>query len=149
MQWVLRFWKKLLQDQQALVKEVQQKGDYLLAKTRELQEKYPQAVKEVRGQGLMVGLEFHPLDNCGSFDLAYPGRSGRLYRLLSGFLLNVYGIRLAPFLNNSMTLRLEPTLTITCEEIDRVIKALEVCCQIMSWRDYSKPTAICWATGVR
>ncbi|HPF21402.1 MAG TPA: aminotransferase class III-fold pyridoxal phosphate-dependent enzyme [Syntrophomonas sp.] len=130
--------EKLLQDQQALVKEVQQKGDYLLAKTRELQEKYPQAVKEVRGQGLMVGLEFHPLDNCGSFDLAYLADQGGFTALLSGFLLNVYGIRLAPFLNNSMTLRLEPTLTITCEEIDRVIKALEVCCQIMSWRDYSK-----------
>jgi acetylornithine/succinyldiaminopimelate/putrescine aminotransferase/predicted amino acid dehydrogenase len=129
---------RLMQDQQALIKEIQQKGDYLLQQTQKLQEKYPQAIRDVRGQGLMVGLEFHPLDDCGSFDMTYLADQGGFTALLSGFLLNVYGIRLAPFLNNSMTLRLEPALTITCAEIDRVITALDVCCKIMHYRDYSK-----------
>ncbi len=129
---------KLMQDQQALVKEVRQKGDYLLEQIKNLQNKYPQSVKDVRGQGLMVGLEFHALDDCGSFDMAFLADQGGFTALLSGFLLNVYGIRLAPFLNDSMTLRLEPALTITYEEIDRVVAALDVCCHIMCWRDYSK-----------
>jgi len=129
---------KLMQDQQALIEEVRQKGDYLLEQIKNLQSKYPQAVKDVRGQGLMVGLEFNALDDCGSFDMAYLADQGGFTALLSGFLLNVYGIRLAPFLNNSMTLRLEPALTITYEEIDRVVAALDVCCRIMCLRDYSK-----------
>jgi predicted amino acid dehydrogenase len=129
---------KLLQDQQAQIKEVKQKGDYLLEQIKKLQAKYPQAVKEVRGLGLMVGLEFNALNDCGSYDMAYLSDQGGFTALLSGFLLNVYGIRLAPFLNNSMTLRLEPTLTVTYDEIDRVVAALDVCCHIMYWRDYSK-----------
>lgn len=129
---------KLMHNQQALVKEVEQKGTYLLEQIKMLQDKYPQAVKDVRGQGLMVGLEFHALDDCGSYDMAYLADQGGFTALLSGFLLNVYGIRLAPFLNNSMTLRLEPALTITYEEIDRVVAALDVCCHIMCLRDYSK-----------
>lgn len=129
---------RLLDNQQALIKEVEQKGNYLLQQIKNLQEKYPQAVKDVRGQGLMVGLEFNELDDCGAYDMAYLANQGGFTALLSGFLLNVYGIRLAPFLNNSMTLRLEPALTITYEEIDRVVAALDVCCHIMCLRDYSK-----------
>lgn len=130
--------QRLLQDGQALIEEVRQKGRYLLEQVKKLQHKYPQAVKDVRGLGLMVGLEFNDLDDCGSFDMTYLADQGGFTALLSGFLLNVYGIRLAPFLNNSMTLRLEPALTVSYAEIDRVTAALEVCCQIMQYRDYSK-----------
>jgi acetylornithine/succinyldiaminopimelate/putrescine aminotransferase/predicted amino acid dehydrogenase len=130
--------ERLAQDQQALIKDVKQKGDYLLEQVQRLQFKYHDAVKEVRGQGLMVGMEFHAMDDCGSFDMAYLADQGGFTALLSGFLLNVYGIRLAPFLNNSMTLRLEPALTISYAEIDRVVAALEVCCRIMYYQDYCK-----------
>ena len=33
-------------------------GDYFLGKLRELQQKYPEQIKEVRGMGLMIGVEF-------------------------------------------------------------------------------------------
>lgn len=129
---------KLCQDEQALIKEVRQKGDYLLNKARDLQAKYPEVIKEVRGQGLMVGVEFNQLNDCGSFDMSYLTEQGGFTALLTGFLLNVYGIRLAPFLNDSMTLRLEPSLTITYPEIDRVMTALDVCCKIMNYKDYAQ-----------
>lgn len=127
---------KLRQDDQKMIKEIKLKGDYLLKQVQDLQARYPDVIKEARGQGLMVGVEFHALNDCGSYDMAFLTDQGGFTALLSGFLLNVYGIRLAPFLNSSMTLRLEPALTIEYDEIDRVVEALEMICRIMDNRDY-------------
>jgi predicted amino acid dehydrogenase len=128
---------KLCSDDQSFIKEVKAKGDYLLSGVKGLGEKYPEAIKEVRGLGLMVGIEFYSMEDVGSYDMAYLQDQGGFTALLSGFLLNVYQIRLAPFLNNSMTLRLEPTLTISYQEIDRMLEALEVVCKILTYRDYA------------
>ena len=85
----------------------------------------------------MIGIEFHDLNDCGSFDMAYLVDQGGFTGLLAGYLLNVFNIRLAPFLNNPMTLRLEPPLTITEEEIDYVISALYSICEILKMKDYA------------
>lgn len=130
--------EKLKENEQELVKEVARKGDYLLKRISRLAAAYPDAVKEVRGKGLMLGIEFHDLADCGSYNMAFLADQGAFTILLAGFLLNVYNIRLAPYLNNSMTLRLEPTLTISYEEIDAVVSALEDVCKILEYRDYAK-----------
>jgi acetylornithine/succinyldiaminopimelate/putrescine aminotransferase/predicted amino acid dehydrogenase len=130
--------EKLLADEQQLVQEVARKGDYLLDKLQQLAKRYPNAVKEVRGRGLMLGLEFHDLKDCGSYDTAFIINSGGFTALVTGFLLNVYNIRLAPFLNDSMTLRLEPALNISYEDIDYVIKVLDTVCKIVSYRDFAQ-----------
>ena len=129
--------ERLCRDGQSFITEVKNKGDYLLAKARQLGEDYPEVIKEVRGQGLMVGMEFNSIKDVGSFDMAYMEDQGGFTALLAGFLLNVYQIRLAPFLNNSMTLRLEPTLTISYAEVDCMLEALEVICRILSCQDYA------------
>ncbi len=130
--------EKLLAGEQQLIREVADKGDYLLNKLQKLAQSYPDAVKEVRGRGLMLGLEFHDLRDCGSFDMTYLVNSGGFTALVAGFLLNVYHIRLAPFLNDSMTLRLEPALNISYEHMDYVVEALDTVCKIVSYRDYAR-----------
>ncbi len=129
---------KLCRDEQGMIKEIKDKGDYLLERVQGLEKKYPDVVKEVRGLGLMVGMEFQDMDDCGSYDMAYLSDQGGFTALLTGYLLNVYGIRLAPFLNSSTTLRLEPALTISYTEIDRVVTALDIVCRIMNHKDYSQ-----------
>jgi len=129
--------EKLCRDEQSFVQEIKEKGDYLLSGVQRLGENYSTVVKEVRGQGLMVGVEFESMRDVGSYEMAYMEDQGGFTALIAGFLLNVYQIRLAPFLNNSMTLRLEPTLTISYSEIDRVLEALEVICQILNNHDYA------------
>ena len=47
-------------------------GAYLLSRLKTIQAKYPTLIKEVRGQGLMVGLEFH--DFSRTLPLALLGR---------------------------------------------------------------------------
>jgi len=128
---------KLCHDEQSFIKEIQEKGDYLLSRTRKLGVDYPSVIEEVRGQGLMVGIEFRSLRDIGSYDMAFLEDQGGFTALLAGFLLNVYQIRIAPFLNNSMTLRLEPTLNISYSEIDCVVEALEVVCRILNNCDYA------------
>jgi len=129
--------EKLCHDEQSFVREIREKGDYLLAGVQKLGQNYPAVVKEVRGQGLLVGIEFESMKDVGSYEMAYMEEQGGFTALIAGFLLNVYQIRLAPFLNNSMTLRLEPTLTISYSEIDRVLEALEVICQLLNYQDYA------------
>ena len=129
--------EELLKDDQQLIKDVAEKGEYLLKRAHQLGESYPDIIKKVRGQGLMAGIEFHDLDDCGSYDMTYLCDRGGFTALLAGFLLNVFQIRLVPFLNNPMTVRLEPTLTITVEEIDQMMDALDTVCQILSHQDYA------------
>ena len=112
--------ERLLENEQALIKDVKRKGDYMLEQLKLMAARYPGVIKEARGQGLMIGLEFNELEDCGSFDMAYLVDQGGFTALLTGFLLNCYHIRLAPYLNNSMTLRLEPPLTVEDEAIDYV-----------------------------
>lgn len=127
----------LLADDQAVIKRVKEKGEYLIEKLGDLAGRYPDVIKEVRGRGLIVGVEFHPPQDSDSYDMAYMCEAGGFTALLCGFLLNVYHIRLAPFLNNSMTLRLEPSLLIEYEEIDYLLQALDDLCKILHYRDYS------------
>ncbi len=128
---------RLLADDRAVIQQVGEKGRYIMEKLAAMAQRFPTVIKEVRGLGLMMGVEFSPLEDSSSFDLAYISESGGFTALICGFLLNVHHIRLAPFLNNSMTLRLEPPLTIEYHEIDHVVSALEEVFSIMECRDYS------------
>lgn len=129
---------ELLKDDQQVIKEVKAKGEYLLGKARELAGAFPEVIKEVRGKGLMVGMEFCDLDDSGSFDMSYLADRKGFTALLAGYLLNCHQIRVAPFLNNPMTLRLQPTFTITYDEIDLVMERIAIICSIMKMRDYAQ-----------
>lgn len=129
---------QLLKDDRRIIKEVKAKGEYLLSKARELAAAFPEVIKEVRGKGLMVGVEFCDLDDCGSYDMVYLADRKGFTGLLAGYLLNCHQIRVAPFLNNPMTLRLQPTFTITYEEIDLVMSKISHICSIMKIKDYAQ-----------
>lgn len=109
-------------------RQAAEKGKYLMGKLRELQQKYP-FLKEVRGRGLLIGLEF-----------AQPGKGllnrltgGALEKLASeylgamvaGELLNKHRIITAYTLNNPNVIRLEPPLIVSYEQLDTLLAALE------------------------
>lgn len=129
---------RLLENDQELIKAVEQKGRYLLEKIQAIDTRYPGVIKEVRGKGLMMGIEINDLSDCGSFDMSYMVDREGFTALVAGFLLNVCHVRIAPYLNSSMTLRIEPTLTISYEEMDRAVEAIELVCKILYYKDYSK-----------
>jgi putrescine aminotransferase len=110
-----------------LVEQAREKGAYFLARLKELQERFP-LLKEVRGRGLMIGLEFNQPGGLASkvtFGLATRLAEEYTGSLVAGELLNNHGIITAYTLNNPNVIRLEPPLCVTREQIDRVVTALE------------------------
>ena len=106
-------------------------GDYLLERLKAVQAKYPSIVKDVRGKGLMVGLEFH------DFSQTLPAvlrpvvgmLDDKLKGSLSGFvgalLLRDYGVLVAFTEYNRNVIRLEPPLICRKEHVDQFIDALD------------------------
>ena len=118
--------------QENLADQAREKGAYLKDKLTELWKKYP-FIKEVRGRGLMLGLEFEQPKNSvmnkltgGALEKAAEEYLGSL---IAGELMNKHHIITAYTLNNPNVIRLEPPLTITYAQLDKMIDALEQVCQ--------------------
>ncbi|MDK2784463.1 MAG: putrescine aminotransferase [Bacillota bacterium] len=110
-----------------LAERARELGEYFIGRLRELQKKYP-LLKEVRGRGLFVGLEFSQPE--GLLNTLTGGALKNLAReyqgaLVAGELLNKHHIITAYTLNNPNVIRLEPPLIVTKEELDYVVNALE------------------------
>ena len=107
--------------------QARENGDYLLQELRKLQGKYP-LVKDVRGRGLMVGIEFNqPGSFAGKATLGLVNKLSDEYlgSLVAGELMNKYHIITAYTLNNPNVIRLEPPLNVTREQLDTLLQALE------------------------
>ncbi len=102
-------------------------GSYMLGRLNELKEKHPLLV-DVRGKGLMIGIEFAKPE--GLLNKITGGLVSKLSQeylgaMVAGELINNYGIITAYTLNNPNVMRFEPPLTVTEEEVDKVIAALD------------------------
>ncbi|HSW35162.1 MAG TPA: putrescine aminotransferase [Candidatus Limnocylindrales bacterium] len=93
---------------EGLVGQAAEKGNYLLPKLQKLSQKYP-ILKEARGRGLLIGLEFIN-DETG-------------YKVAKGLFEN--GVLVAGTLISAVTIRIEPALTISINEIDTVLEILD------------------------
>ncbi|MDP4156930.1 MAG: putrescine aminotransferase, partial [Bacillota bacterium] len=80
-------------------------GEYFLQELKEAAKGHEDKVQEIRGKGLMIGIEFH------EDELGYEVSKGMFDR----------GILVAGTLINSKTIRIEPALNISYEEVDKVV----------------------------
>jgi len=104
-----------------------EKGNYLMERLKEATAGHP-LVKDVRGRGLLVGIEFNgpgKLLNQLTGGIAEKLSQEYVGAFVAGELLNKYRIITAYSLNNPNTIRLEPPLTVTYEQLDRVVSALD------------------------
>ncbi|WP_353645594.1 aspartate aminotransferase family protein [Mesorhizobium sp. WSM2239] len=106
-------------------------GAYLLDRLQALQAKYPKIIKDVRGKGLMVGLEFHDFSQTLPMVLRpiVSVLDDKLKGSLSGFvgalLLRDYDVLVAFTEYNRNVIRLEPPLICQSEHVDRFVDALD------------------------
>ena len=112
--------------EERLTEKAAELGEYFLTKLKELQKEHA-LIKEVRGMGLFIGLEFEQPK--GWLDKATGGKLSETAReytgaMVAGELLNKHSIITAYTLNNPNVIRLEPPLTVEKGEIDRVVEAL-------------------------
>lgn len=101
-----------------------ERGDQLLAMLGRLKEEFGDVVKDVRGKGLMVGLEFHDQSDSTSEIIREQAQAGLLGYLFAGYLLRVHAIRIFPTASATNTLRLEPSVYLTDDEIARADQGL-------------------------
>ena len=111
-----------------LSREAKEKGDYFLDKLKGFENEY-KLVKEVRGKGLLIGIEFNQPDP-GIFDQLSGGLVSKfsaeyLGAMVAGTLNNDYQIITAYTLNNPNVIRLEPPLTVSYKQIDYVVDSLK------------------------
>jgi putrescine aminotransferase len=118
---------KLILDKN-LPEAAKEKGEYFLGRLKELKEKH-KLIKDVRGKGLMIGVEFNQPEG-GIIDKLSGGAVSRLSNeylgsLVAGELQNKHHIITAYTLNNPNVIRFEPPLIVTKEQLDRVVEALD------------------------
>lgn len=106
-------------------------GDYLLDQLKELHARYPKLIKDVRGKGMMVGLEFHDFSNAMPIVLrpVLAMLDDKLKGSLPGFigshLLRDHGVLVAFTEYNRNVIRLEPPLICGRVHVDEFIAALD------------------------
>jgi putrescine aminotransferase len=88
-----------------LAQQAAEKGAYLMKRLRSFQALYPDLLKEVRGQGLLIGLEF------GDRFVGYRVAAGLFKR----------GVLVAGTLLSARTIRIEPALNISYELLDEML----------------------------
>lgn len=118
---------ELTANSSALITRVREVGETLKRDLQELARKYPSVVTDVRGKGLLLGVEL-------TDDINFVGRQAllgsiadqqNLAVMTSSYLSVVEGIRIAPTLFGARVLRVEPPLTVTDSECRRLVAALD------------------------
>ncbi|KRM06091.1 putrescine--2-oxoglutarate aminotransferase [Liquorilactobacillus ghanensis DSM 18630] len=89
--------------------QAKEKGNYLIKKLRELANEFPEVIQEVRGIGLMIGVEFH------TNEIGYNVAKELFSR----------GVLTAGTLVNSKTIRFEPPAIISYDQLDTVIERMK------------------------
>jgi ornithine--oxo-acid transaminase len=116
---------------EGLIDNAAETGDYLLEKLRGLQAKHPTLLKDVRGRGMMVGLEFHDFSQTLPLVLrpVVAALDDKLKGSLPGFigshLMRDHGVLVAFTEYNRNVIRLEPPLICERAHIDEFIAALD------------------------
>lgn len=106
-------------------------GDYLLQRLNQIRSRYPSLIKEVRGRGLMVGIEFQdfsrtlPLALRPVVAILDDKLKGSLSGFIGALLLRDHDVLVAFTEYNRNVIRLEPPLICSRDNVDQFCDALD------------------------
>lgn len=110
-------------------------GDFLISELKTLRNAYPDQIRQVRGQGLMIGIELQEQPVSRSSYLRILTKQRHLGYMAASYLLNVHDIRTAPTLSEPFTLRLEPSAYLKKSDARRFVRAMASLCEAMEKAD--------------
>jgi len=116
-------------------------GGYLFGKLQELRDRFPDLIKDIRGRGLMLGIELQDISDSPSNALRMLSQQEYLGYLAAAYLLNVHCIRVGPTLSERFTLRVQPSAYIPRVEVDRFVDALQLFCEALRAADVAYLTS--------
>ncbi|MDF2116271.1 aminotransferase class III-fold pyridoxal phosphate-dependent enzyme [Roseiarcaceae bacterium H3SJ34-1] len=114
-----------------LIENAETQGTYLIERLEALRAKYPQIIKEIRGRGLMVGVEFADISNTLPFGLRHmvslldDKLKGSICGFIGALLLAQRDVLVAFTEYNRNVIRLEPPLIVERAHIDQFVDALD------------------------
>lgn len=114
-----------------LMGNARRQGDYLIERLNALRGKYPTLLKEIRGRGLMIGVEFQDISETMPFGLKQmvalldDKLKGSLCGFVGALLLKEHDVLVAFTEYNRNVIRLEPPLIVTREQCDQFLAAFE------------------------
>jgi len=121
----LRSLQALTENDGALLSHVRAMGSHLQAQLHRLVERYPRAYSQVRGSGLLLGLELTEWPGDAGYFFGMVNHRGYRVPLVSGHLLNAHGLLVLPTISRSNVLRIQPALVISRAQIDQAVAALD------------------------
>jgi len=92
-----------------LWEQAAEKGEYLIPKLQKLADQYPQIYEKITGKGLLIGMHFK------TPEIGYKVAAGLFKR----------SILVAGTLTSAQTVRIEPSLLVTYEQLDALLDRLE------------------------
>jgi putrescine aminotransferase len=92
-----------------LWEQAAEKGNYLIPRLQGLAERYPQIYEKITGKGLLVGMHFRDAET------GYKVAAGLFQR----------GVLVSGTLTNAKTVRIEPSLLISYQQLDMLLDRLE------------------------
>ncbi|MFI9203812.1 aspartate aminotransferase family protein [Streptomyces sp. NPDC053048] len=110
-----------------------ERGERMKAMFEAVRADFPDVVKESRGQGLMLGFEFR--DQSQAADAVIRENAGFFGYAVAGYLLREHRIRTFPTASAVHTLRFEPSVYVTDEEIGRLEAGLRDVCRVLREQD--------------
>ncbi|NPV71381.1 MAG: aminotransferase class III-fold pyridoxal phosphate-dependent enzyme [Firmicutes bacterium] len=109
----------------ALIKQVKANGAVLKEGLEDVQRRYPHALRSIRGRGFMLGLEFGiTRDTFTGGLLGVMAEQELLTPVVSSYLLNIEGLRVAPTLNGADVIRIEPPLIMSESQCREAIEGI-------------------------
>ncbi|MBC7544108.1 MAG: aminotransferase class III-fold pyridoxal phosphate-dependent enzyme, partial [Candidatus Sericytochromatia bacterium] len=120
-----------LHDRENVPARCQRLGDHLIGRLQALVARFPGILHDVRGRGLMIGLEFCPQDHNPSNVIRMLSDQGFLGYAIAGYMVHEEGFRVAPTLSAATTIRLEPSAFIDPAHLDRFCDAMARLCTIL------------------
>jgi acetylornithine/succinyldiaminopimelate/putrescine aminotransferase len=117
--------------EEGLIENAEKMGNYFLSKLMVLRDSYPELIKDVRGKGLMIGVEFNDISQTFKPPIStfLSSLDKRLKGSITGFvgsvMLNEFRILVGFTEYNRNVMRLHPPLITKAENIDYFIESFE------------------------
>lgn len=127
----------LAEDDGALLDRIRHTGGRLRSRLDDLARRWPNVLSEVRGRGLLIGIELIPPSPRSSFERALVDQELFGY-VVAGHLLHRHAVRILPTLSAPNTLRVEPSAFVRDADIDVLIDALDKTCAVIERRDTAR-----------
>jgi len=122
---------KLLEHDEKIIENLHARSEQLISGLNTAKAKHPDLIKEVRGKGLLIGLEFCKHGVSSTVGLQRMSEAEDLVPMIGAYLFHEHKIRVAPTLSNAFTIRVEPSAFVSEQACEQFISAIYRVCEIL------------------